>query len=140
MPLVLVIEDEKILAESVCFYLERHGYATAKAPSGEEGLRRAEEASPDVAIVDIRLPGIDGLEVLQRLREVTPGTEVVMMTAHASVASAVEALRRGAFDYLGKPVDLNELRVVVDKAIAHQRLSRELSYLKSRDEAAADLS
>jgi len=139
-PLVLVVEDEKILAESISIYLERSGYATAVAHSGEDGVRMAGEASPDVAVVDIRLPGMDGLEVLKRMREVSPGTEVVMMTAHASVASAVEAMRRGAFDYLNKPLDLDELRVVLDKALVHLRLRRELSYLKARGEAGAHVS
>src|SRR5207245_3480226 len=117
-------------------YLDRLGYGTVFTLSGEEGLRRAEEASPDIAIVDLRLPGMGGLDVLSRLREITPGSEVIMLTAHATVGSAVEAMRRGAFDYLSKPVDFDELRVVVDKALTHLRLRRELSYLKSRDGAA----
>jgi two-component system response regulator AtoC len=139
-PLVLVVEDEVILAGAISTYLERHGYATAVAYCGEEGVRLTEEASPDVAVVDIKLPGIDGLEVLSRVRDVSPATEVIMMTAYASVSSAVEAMRRGAVDYLHKPLDLEELRVVVDKALAHQRLRRELAYLKRRDEATGQLS
>jgi len=135
--LILIVEDEKIQAESMSIYLDRLGYGTVFALSGEEGLRRAEEASPDIAVVDLRLPGIGGLDVLSRLREITPGSEVIMLTAHATVGSAVEAMRRGAFDYLSKPVDFDELRVVVDKALTHLRLRRELSYLKSRDGAAA---
>ena len=138
--LILIIEDEKILAESMSVYLEHHGYATVVAHSGEDGLRMAGEASPDVAVVDVRLPGLDGLDVLKRLRELSPATAVIMATAHASVASAVEAMRRGAFDYLNKPVNLDELRVVVDKALAHLRLNRELSYLKARGEAGAHMS
>ncbi len=131
-PLVLIVEDETILGDSISTYLERHGFASAVVRSGEDGVRLAEEASPDVAVVDIRLPGMDGLEVLRRLREATPGTEVIIMTAHASVGSAVEAMRRGAFDYLTKPLDLEELRVVVDKALTNLRMRRELSYLRSR--------
>jgi DNA-binding NtrC family response regulator len=133
-PLILVVEDETILGDSICTYLEHHGYTAAVARSGEEGIRLAEESSPDVAVVDIRLPGLDGLGVLRKLRDVSAGTEVVMMTAHASVASAVEAMKAGAFDYLTKPLDLDEVRVVVDKALAHQRMHRELSYLKAREE------
>jgi DNA-binding NtrC family response regulator len=132
-PLVLIVEDETILGDSISTYLERHAYATTVARSGEDGVRLAGEASPDVAVVDIRLPGMDGLEVLRKVREVSPGTEVVMMTAHASVASAVEAMRRGAFDYLTKPLDLEELRMVVDKALTNLRMRRELSYLRARD-------
>jgi two-component system, NtrC family, response regulator AtoC len=138
--LVLIIEDETILGDSISTYLERHGYTTSVARSGEEGLRMAEEVSPDVAVVDIRLPGIDGLKVLEQVRDLSPSTEVVMMTAHASVSSAVEAIKRGAFDYLTKPLDLEELRVVVDKALANLRMRRELSYLKARGEAGGRVS
>ena len=134
-PLILVVEDETILGDSIGVYLEHHGYTTAIARSGEEGIPLAEENSPDVALVDIRLPGVDGLGVLRKLKDVSAGTEVVMMTAHASVASAVEAMKAGAFDYLTKPLDLDEVRVVVDKALAHQRMRRELSYLKAREES-----
>ena len=131
--LVLVIDDERMLADSVAAYLEHHGYGTVVALSGEDGLTRAENSSPDVAIVDVRLPGMNGLEVLRRLRELLPAIEVIMVTAHASVSSAVDAMKLGAFDYVTKPVDLDELRFVVDKARAHQRMRDELTYLKARD-------
>lgn len=137
--LVLVVEDETILGDFISVYLERHAYATSVARSGEEALRFAETTSPDVAVMDIRLPGMDGLVVLRKLRELSPGTEVVMMTAHASIASAVDAMRRGAFDYLTKPLDLDELLVVIDKALAHQRMRQEWSYLKARDETGGHL-
>ncbi len=133
-PLILIAEDETILAESISRYLKRHGYSTAVASSGEEALRVVEESGPDVAILDIRLPGLDGLEVLRRVREGFSGTESIMMTAHASVGSAVEAMKLGAFDYLTKPLDLDELRVVVEKALVHLRMRRELSYLKAQSE------
>ncbi|MBI2525387.1 MAG: sigma-54-dependent Fis family transcriptional regulator [Candidatus Rokubacteria bacterium] len=134
-PLVLVVEDETILGDSIAIYLDRYDCSTLVARSGEEGVRLAEEASPDVAVVDVRLPGIDGLEVLRRIREASAATEVIMMTAHASVTAAVQAMKLGAFDYLTKPLDLDELRVVVDKAVAHLRMQRELSYLKARQGA-----
>lgn len=115
-PRVLVVEDESILANSISIYLERHGCETAVAGCGEDGVQVAEESGPDVAVVDVRLPGMDGLEVLRRLREASPATEVVMMTADTSAESAVQAMRLGAFDYMTKPLDLNELRVMVEKA------------------------
>lgn len=133
--LVLIVEDETILAEAIALYLERHAYTAVVAASGEEGLRYIEAQSPDVVLLDINLPGMNGLEVLRRMRETTPGTVVVMMTAHGTVTTAVAAMKQGAFDYLSKPVDLDELRVVVDKAVAHLRMHRELSYLKARSEA-----
>lgn len=131
--LILVVEDETILGDSICTYLEHHGYAAMVARSGEEGVRLAEENAPDIAIVDIRLPDLAGLSVLRKVRDLAAGTEVVMMTAHASVASAVAAMKSGAFDYLTKPLDLDEVRIVVDKALAHQRMHRELNYLKARE-------
>jgi DNA-binding NtrC family response regulator len=139
-PVALIIEDEVILGSAIGVYLEHHGFAAVAARSGEEGLRLAGEASPDIAIVDIRLPGIDGLEVLRRLRAESPATQVIMTTAHASVASAVEAMKLGAFDYLTKPVDLDELQVVVTKAVSDLRVRRELSYLKRRDASGAHVS
>jgi two-component system, NtrC family, response regulator AtoC len=131
--LVLIIDDERILADSVAAYLEHHGHSTVVAFSGEDGLVRAERMSPDIAIVDVRLPGMNGLEILRRLREMLPTIEVIMVTAHASVTSAVDAMKLGAFDYVTKPVDLDELRFVVEKARTHQRMRQELTYLKARD-------
>ncbi len=128
--LVLIVEDEVILGDSISQYLVHHGYATVVARSGEEGVRLVEEANPDVAIADLRLPGIDGLEVLRRVRDISPTTVVILMTADSSVSSAVDAMRRGAFDYLTKPLALEELRIVVDKALTHLRQSRELAYLR----------
>src|SRR5947207_14829308 len=112
--LVLIVEDEKIQAESMSIYLDRQGYSSVFALSGEEGLRRAEEASPDVAIVDLRLPGMGGLDVLSRLREITPGSEVIMLTAHGTVGSAVEAMRRGAFPVPCQPGECIRVRDVFD--------------------------
>ena len=100
------------------------------------GLELVAQHTPDVALVDVRLPGMDGLEVLRQVRELSPGTEVIVMTGHASVASAVEAMKRGAFDYLSKPVDLEGLRLLVDKALTHQRLQRQVAYLRARDDGA----
>jgi len=116
-----------ILADSIATYLERHAYATAVAYTGEDGLRLAAEHNPDVAVVDLRLPGLDGLKVLRHLREVSPSTEVVMITAHASIATAVEAMKRGAFHYLSKPLDLVELCAVVAKALTHGHTRQGLS-------------
>jgi len=137
---VLIVDDEKILADSICTYLERHGFATASAGSGERGVELAGELSPDVVVMDVRLPRMTGLEALKRIRETLPGTEVVVMTAHASVARAVEAMQQGAFDYLAKPVDLDVLRVVIDKAVTHLRITRELSYRRAQDEARSQVS
>ena len=99
----------------------------AVAYTGEEGLRLAAENNPDVAVVDLRLPGLDGLRVLRHLREVSPSTEVVMMTAYASITTAVDAMKCGAFDYLSKPLDLVKLCAVVAKALTHGHTRQSLS-------------
>src|SRR5262249_56216999 len=101
--LVLIVEDEKIQAESMSIYMERQGYSAVFALSGEEGLRRAEEASPDVAIVDLRLPGIGGLDVLSRLPEITPGRGVVMLTPHGTLRAARAAVPLRPLPYLTSP-------------------------------------
>ena len=127
-PLILIVEDEVILADSIAIYLECHAYATAVAYTGEDGLRLAAENNPDVAVVDLRLPGLDGLKVLQHLREVSPSTEVVLITAYASIATAAEAMQRGAFHYLSKPLDLVDLCTVVAKALTHGPTRQSLSF------------
>jgi len=128
LPLILIVEDEVLLADSIAIYLEFYAYATAVAYTGEDGLRLAAEQNPDVAVVDLRLPGLDGLKVLRHLRAVSPSTEVVMITAHASIATAVEAMKCGAFHYLSKPLDLVELCAVVAQALTHGHTRQGLSF------------
>ncbi|HLE42571.1 MAG TPA: sigma-54 dependent transcriptional regulator [Methylomirabilota bacterium] len=128
IPSVLIIEDEKILSEAMRDYLSRHGYEPAVAASGEDGLRSMRESEADLVVLDYKLPGMDGLEVLRQIKQMAPSSEAVMLTAHGTVKTAVEAMRAGAFDYLSKPVDLEELALVLDKAWNHARLQRELRY------------
>jgi len=127
LPLILIVEDEVLLADSIAIYLNCHAYATAVAYTGEDGLRLAAENNPDVAVVDLRLPGLDGLNVLRHLREVSPDTEVVMITAYASITTAVEAMKCGAFHYLSKPLDLVDLSAVVAKALINGHTRQGLS-------------
>jgi two-component system, NtrC family, response regulator AtoC len=128
IPSVLIIEDEKILAHAMRDYLAHHGYEPVVAGSGEGGLKLLRDSEMDLVVLDYQLPGMDGIETLRQIKQATPATEVVMVTAHGSVKIAVEAMRAGSFDYLTKPVDLEELAVVLDKAWTHARLQRELRY------------
>lgn len=128
IPSVLIIEDERILAEAMRDYLVRHGYDPAVAKSGEEGLRLLRASEMDLVVLDYQLPDMDGLETLQQIKQVARTAEVVMVTAHGSVKMAVEAMREGAYDYLTKPADLEELAVVLGKAWHHARLHSELRY------------
>jgi two-component system, NtrC family, response regulator AtoC len=129
---ILVVDDEQDLATAIADYLVRHGYATHVNSSGEQALRTIEEEQPDIILLDYRLPRMDGLKVLSRIKESRPEIEVIMLTAHGSVEGAVEAMKHGAFDYLTKPIDLEELRLLVEKVLQSLRRTRELDYLRSR--------
>jgi two-component system response regulator AtoC len=129
---VLVVDDEQVLADAVGDYLGRHGYGVNVKSTGEEALQVIDKEPPDIVVLDYRLPRMDGLEVLRRIKETRPEVEVIMLTAHGSVEGAVEAMKLGAFDFLGKPLDLEELRLVVAKALQSVRRSQELDYLRSR--------
>ncbi len=129
---VLVVDDEQVLAEAMGKYLGRHGYVVNVKFSGEEALELIDREPPDIVVLDYRLPRMDGLEVLRRIKVMRPAVEVVMLTAHGSLEGAVEAMKSGAHDYLGKPIDLEELRLVVAKTLQSLRQVRELDYLRSR--------
>jgi DNA-binding NtrC family response regulator len=130
IPAVLIVEDEHVLAQAMSDYLARHGFEPAVAGSGEAALEALAEFEPDLVVLDYQLPGMDGLEVLREMRQRAPQATVVMLTAHGSVKAAVEAMRAGAFDYLTKPIDLEELALVLGRAGSHARLERELRVLQ----------
>jgi DNA-binding NtrC family response regulator len=119
---VLVVDDEKNQRETYTLILEDDGYAVTTAQSGEQALRLARENDFDLVLTDYKMAGMDGLTLLSELLKIDPSIIVVMMTAHGSVDSVKEALRGGAFDYLGKPVDRDELLRVVQSAL--ERLNR----------------
>jgi DNA-binding NtrC family response regulator len=129
---LLVVDDEQVLATAMADYLTRHGYAVAVNGSGEQALKTIDQEPPDLVLLDYRLPRMDGLQVLCKIKESRPEIEVIMLTAHGSVEGAVEAMRHGAFDYLSKPIDLEELRLVVEKALESLRRTHELDYLRAQ--------
>ena len=128
IPSVLIVEDEQIIAQAMRDYLARRGYEPVVVQSGEEALGALPSAEPDLVVLDYRLPGKDGLAVLREVKHALPHVEVVMVTAHGTVKVAVQAMREGAFDYLTKPVDLEELALTLARAWEHARLQRELRY------------
>ena len=133
IPAVLIVEDERVLAEAMSDYLGRHGFEAGTAGSGEAALDAIHRAEPDLVVLDYQLPGMDGLETLREIRQRAPQAAVVMLTAHGNVKTAVEAMRAGAFDYLTKPIDLEELALVLGRARSHARLERELRLLQGAD-------
>ena len=121
----LVVDDEPALRMMVGAVLRDEGWDVAEAPSAEDALDLLSGARPDVILLDMRMPGMDGLEALGAIRAKSPGVPVVMLTAFGTVGSAVDAMKRGAFDYLTKPADNDELVAVLGKAYEYSRLVSE---------------
>src|SRR5579884_89208 len=127
---VLVIDDERFHAEAVAESLERVGYSCVIATSGSAGARKIEHEDFDVVLTDLRMSDMDGLAILRNAKHDLPDAEVVVITGHGDVKTAVEAIKQGAANYLTKPVDLAELRAMVDRAAERLRLSRANRELK----------
>jgi DNA-binding NtrC family response regulator len=132
MPAILIIEDEAILGKNVRTYLERHGFEARVAQSAEAGLAALDEFSPDIVLLDYNLPGMNGLELLGELKRRDPGAVVVMLTGHGSVQIAVEAMKLGAADFLGKPIALDELKLVLERVLSQRRIEGALAYYRTR--------
>jgi DNA-binding NtrC family response regulator len=114
---VLIIEDEARLARNIRAYLELHGFQAQASASAEEGLRLLERFSADGIVLDLQLPGMNGLEALARIRQLHPRAKTVMVTGHGSIEAAVEAMRTGAYDFLTKPVSLAKLKLLLEGAL-----------------------
>lgn len=129
---LLVVDDEashRMMIEAV---LQDVGWVVDEAESGEEALRILEDRRPSVVLLDMRMPGMDGQETLQKILEIHPGLPVIMLTAHGTVDTAVEAMKHGAYDYLSKPADNDELIAVLDKAWEYSRLILENDKLRRK--------
>ncbi len=120
---ILVVDDDRSIATAFEQFLLYDGHAFRVASSAQEALGLLEARRPDLVVMDIRMPGMDGLEALPLMRERFPGLYVVIMTAHGSSQTSIDAIRAGAFDYLTKPLDLEELRDVIKRAVTAQRVS-----------------
>ena len=135
-PSVLVVDDERTLARSIKAYLSESGYEAEVAADAEHALDLLAALRPDVVFADLRLPGMSGITLMQRIHEFDRAIPVIIMTAFGTIEGAVEAVKLGAFDYLKKPVDLEELRLLADRARETSLLKHELLYHRKR--AAAD--
>jgi two-component system nitrogen regulation response regulator GlnG len=124
MPKLLIVDDEKNVVYSFEKGLKADGYQVLAASTAKQAIELVRSSSPDVVLLDIRLPDLSGLEAFNRMREIDPQLPVIIMTAHGTTETAIEAMKRGAYEYLLKPVKLNELRQIVGRAIEVSRLSR----------------
>ncbi len=130
-PSILLIDDDDSLRRVMEFSLAEAGYKVKSAPSGEEGLRLFDEDSFDAVVTDITMPGMNGIEVLAKVLQRDEQVPVVIITAYGTIENAVEAMKQGAFDYITKPFNRDELRITLDKALRMRRLERENRELRS---------
>ena len=128
---ILVVDDDPLFRDFLREALARRSHTVDVVESGEEALRQMKEADYDLVLTDIRMPGMNGIQVLEKAGNLQPDAKVVMVTAHATVANAVEAMHKGAFDYIEKGCSLEEIEIRVDRALENQQLKQENVRLRS---------
>ncbi len=127
---ILIIDDDASLRRVLEYNLQEEGYEVFASASGEEGLRLVEECRPELVITDMKMPGMDGFQVLQAIKELTPDALVIIITAFGAIDAAVQAMKLGAYDYITKPFNRDELKLTVKKALHVSGLSEENRRLK----------
>jgi DNA-binding NtrC family response regulator len=134
---ILIVDDELVVRDSLGKWFTSEGYAAYPTGSAREALETIQHQEFDIALIDIKMPGMDGMELQARLKEADPELAVIVMTGYASVETAVQALKRGAYEYITKPVDPDELSHLVANALEHQRTRREVVRLREDLQEAA---
>ena len=127
---ILIVDDELVVRDSLSKWFASEGYQARPAGGAREALEAIQGLEFDIALLDIKMPGMDGMELQKRLRDADPDLTVIIMTGYASVETAVQALKHGAYDYITKPVDPDELSHLVAKALEHRRARREVARLR----------
>jgi two-component system, NtrC family, response regulator PilR len=127
---ILIVDDELSMREFLSILLEREGYETVVAGNAEEALRQIDGSLFDLVISDVQMPGLNGIELLARIKQVSPETAVLMVTAFSTAEQAVEAMKLGAYDYISKPFKNEEIKVLISKALEKQGLKRENTILR----------
>ncbi|UCC97415.1 MAG: response regulator [Phycisphaerales bacterium] len=131
---ILVIDDEESIRDSCRQVLIRAGYATETAENGDLGLQKISQARPDLVLVDLKMPGMGGMELLERIAEIDPGIISVVITGYATIESTVEAMKRNAYDFLPKPFTPDQLRIVVNRGLERRKLAIESERLRCEKE------
>jgi len=129
---ILIIDDEKAIRKTLSEILSYEGYKIDEAGDGEEGLKKFREKSYDVVLCDIKMPKLDGIEFLDKSRETNPDIPVIMISGHGTIETAVEAVKKGAYDYISKPPDLNRLLITIRNAMDKTNLVAETKVLKRK--------
>lgn len=131
---ILLVDDEPHVLELLSVTLEDEEYRILEAKNGKEALSQFEKERPQVVLLDIRMPDMDGLEVLHQIKESNQTSSVIMMSAHGAMKTVLQAMKRGAYDYLTKPVDLEKVKVLIRRALEAQKLTQEITSLRLRVE------
>jgi len=129
---ILIVEDEAAQRDALSGFLKKKGFDVKAASSGMEALEIIQAHAVDLILTDLKMPGMDGLELLTQVREINPDTGVIVMTAFGSIEGATQAMKNGALDYLTKPIDLDQLEVTVAKALEHKQLVSENRALRAQ--------
>ena len=124
MQTILIVDDDKSIRYSLKRMMENH-YATLTAQNGEEALARFRENHPDLVIMDIKMPGRSGIEILREIKSIDPRSLVIMMTAYGTTETAIEAMKYGAFDYILKPFPIPKMKSLIEKALFLRKLMKE---------------
>lgn len=129
-PVVLVIDDEEAMRDSCSLILAKEGFQAETAENGQIGLEKIKELGPDLVLIDLKMPGISGFEVLEKIRDIDPHLIPIVITGYATVESAVEAMKKGAYDFLPKPFTPEELRIIIRRALERRKLALEAETLR----------
>lgn len=129
---ILIIDDEKAIRKTLTEILSFEGYKIDEAADGEEGLKKFKEKTFDLVLCDIKMPKLDGIEFLQKAGDINPDIPIIMISGHGNIETAVEAVKRGAYDYISKPPDLNRLLITIRNAMDKSNLVTETKVLKRR--------
>jgi two-component system response regulator AtoC len=129
---ILVVDDEVFIRELLFEFLTREDYEVVLADCGEKAVELIKSQPVGVALIDLKMPGIDGIETLKKIKEEDPDTLSIIMTGYPTLESSIEALRSGAYDYVVKPFKLNELKSSLEKALHECKLKKEIGELKNR--------
>ena len=132
MATILIIDDERAIRKTLTEILGFEGYKIDEAADGEEGLKKFQEKTYDVVLCDIKMPKLDGIEFLSKATAINPDVPVIMISGHGNIETAVEAVKKGAFDYISKPPDLNRLLITIRNAKDKTNLVKEAKVLKRR--------
>ena len=139
MPSILIIDDEKAIRKTLTEILGYEGYKIDEASDGEEGLKKFKEKQYDLVLCDIKMPKLDGIEFLERAKEINQETPIIIISGHGNIETAVEAVKKGAFDYISKPPDLNRMLITLRNAMEKNNLVAETRVLKRKVSKVQDI-